>query len=86
VWNHDTHYHELLLRVVPRPCRRALDVGCGLGGFARRLSVEADRVDAIDCDPAVITRAREASTGTENVRFVEADFMTWQEEAYASSR
>jgi SAM-dependent methyltransferase len=76
-WNHNTHYHDLLLQSVPRPCRRALDVGCGLGTFARRLSPLADRVDALDGEPGVITRARELSNGTRNVRFIETDFMTW---------
>jgi SAM-dependent methyltransferase len=62
---------------VPRPCARALDVGCGLGGFARKLSRIADRVDALDSDAAVIDRARDASAGISNLRFVVADFMAW---------
>ena len=37
-WNHNTHYHVRLLQAVPCPCGRALDVGCRLGGFARRLA------------------------------------------------
>lgn len=76
-WNHNTHYHDLLLQSVPRSCRRALDVGCGLGTFARRLSPLADRVDALDEEPGVITRARELSNGARNIRFIETDFMTW---------
>ena len=47
-WNHNTHYHEQLLRAVPRPCRRALDIGCGVGQFARRLASVVEHVDAID--------------------------------------
>jgi hypothetical protein len=30
-WNHNNHYHDLLLKAVPYGCQRALDVGCGLG-------------------------------------------------------
>lgn len=37
-WNHNLHYHAFLLRQVPTPCRRALDVGCETGGFTERLS------------------------------------------------
>jgi hypothetical protein len=37
-WNHNSHYHDLLLAAVPPGCRRALDVGCGLGTFARKLT------------------------------------------------
>lgn len=76
-WNHNVHYHEHLLQAVPRPCRRALDVGCGLGGFARRLAIVAESVDAIDLEPTVICRARELSPGIPNLRFAEADFLTW---------
>lgn len=76
-WNHNTHYQERLLRSVPRTCRRALDVGCGLGAFARRLSTLADEVDAVDEDPAVIRQARELSVHVRNVRFIEAEFMSW---------
>jgi SAM-dependent methyltransferase len=81
-WNHNTHYHDQLLRAVPRPCRRALDVGCGLGGFARRLAGVAEQVDAIDRDPAVIPRARALSAGVRNLRFCEADFLRWAEGPY----
>lgn len=77
-WNHNSHYHERLLHAVPHPCRRALDVGCGLGGFARRLASVAEQVDAIDREPNVVSRARALSSGIRNLRFVEADFLTWQ--------
>jgi SAM-dependent methyltransferase len=76
-WNHNTHYHDLLLESVPRPCRRALDVGCGLGTFVRRLSPLVDHVDAIDGDVDVIRQARDLSTGSRNVRFIHGEFMSW---------
>jgi SAM-dependent methyltransferase len=76
-WNHNAHYHERLLQALPRPCRRALDVGCGLGSFARRLASVAEQVDAIDREPSVVSRARELSSGIHNLRIVEADFLTW---------
>jgi SAM-dependent methyltransferase len=78
-WNHNSHYHELLLQAVPRPCVRALDAGCGLGGFSRRLAHHAEQVDAIDRDPAVVARAQELSTRVRNLRVVEADFLAWPE-------
>ncbi|HYM62031.1 MAG TPA: class I SAM-dependent methyltransferase [Thermoanaerobaculia bacterium] len=76
-WNHNAHYHERLLEAIPRPCRRALDVGCGRGSFARRLASVAEHVDAIDLEPGVVSRARELSSGISNLRIVEADFLTW---------
>jgi hypothetical protein len=30
-WNHNVHYHGVVLRNVPRGCGEALDVGCGDG-------------------------------------------------------
>jgi 2-polyprenyl-3-methyl-5-hydroxy-6-metoxy-1,4-benzoquinol methylase len=76
-WNHNTHYHDRLIAAVPRPCRRALDVGCGHGAFARRLGQVADSVDAIDGDAVVLQSARDLSTEARHIRFIDADFMTW---------
>jgi SAM-dependent methyltransferase len=76
-YNHNEHYADLLLLQVPSDCRKALDVGCGDGGFARRL---ADRFSAavtgIDKDRAMIERAR-GLAGDRSIRFVEADFMRY---------
>jgi SAM-dependent methyltransferase len=74
---HTACYYDVLLRAVPRPCGRALDIGCGTGAFSRALSHLADRVDAIDRDPDVIERARSASAGISNLRFACTDFMTY---------
>ncbi len=76
-WNHNSHYHDVLLRAVPRPCGRALDVGCGQGDFARRLAVVADRVDAIDRDAAMIAAVRQRCADLPNVHVVQADFLRW---------
>lgn len=47
-FDHNDHYHRLLLRQVPRNCGAALDVGCGTGRFARRLARLGMEVDAVD--------------------------------------
>lgn len=69
VFNHNDHYHPLLLRHVPPGARRALDVGCGTGLFAGRLAARGLVVDAVDPAREVI----EAAPATEGVRFVHAD-------------
>ncbi|MGI9005922.1 MAG: class I SAM-dependent methyltransferase [Streptosporangiaceae bacterium] len=56
-WNHNVYYHRLLLRYLPRPCKEALDVGCGAGAFAVELAKRAEHVDALDRSPAMIEEA-----------------------------
>jgi SAM-dependent methyltransferase len=72
-FNHNDFYHRFLFRRLPPRCDRALDVGCGEGLFARRLARHARSVDAVDRSPEMIARARRLSSGTPNIRFVEAD-------------
>ncbi len=57
-WDHNAYYHRLLLRQVPSPCHRALDVGCGGGAFAAKLAAVVDHVDALDRSPAMVEAAR----------------------------
>ncbi|GGX47016.1 class I SAM-dependent methyltransferase [Streptomyces noursei] len=71
-FDHNDHYHRLLLRQVPRSCTAALDVGCGTGRFAQRLAALGIEVDAIDPAPEVIAQARahaERSGGAHAPRF-----------------
>ncbi|GHE60188.1 class I SAM-dependent methyltransferase [Streptomyces capitiformicae] len=75
-FDHNDHYHRLLLRQVPRNCGAALEVGCGTGRFARRLAGMGIEVDAVDPSEEVIAEARalsESAGGTRNPRFRQAD-------------
>jgi 2-polyprenyl-3-methyl-5-hydroxy-6-metoxy-1,4-benzoquinol methylase len=60
-WNHNTHYHDIVLRNVPRGCGEALDVGCGDGLLARRL---APRAAHVTCAAPAAGRARRSPTPT----------------------
>ena len=75
-WNHNTHYHPLVLGAVRSGCQRALDVGCGEGQLARELHRAVPQVVAIDSDEPVIGRARQLDNGT-GVEYVEGDFLTY---------
>jgi len=57
-WDNNSYYHERLLRALPRPCERVLDVGCGKGVFAAKLAARARHVDALDVSAEMIEQAR----------------------------
>ncbi|THC53237.1 class I SAM-dependent methyltransferase [Streptomyces sp. A1499] len=69
-FDHNDHYHRLLLRKLPPHGRTALDIGCGTGRFARLLAARGYEVDALDPAPDVIAAARAAGGGP---RFRTAD-------------
>ena len=60
-WNRNAHYHDRLLAALPVDCRRVLDVGCGLGTFARRLARVVEHVDALDRDRDALAQAERLS-------------------------
>jgi SAM-dependent methyltransferase len=72
-WDHNAYYHRLLLRYLPRPCERVLDVGCGAGALAATLAGRAAHVDALDRSAAMIELARRAVPG--NVACILGDVM-----------
>ncbi|MEU0410938.1 class I SAM-dependent methyltransferase [Streptomyces griseorubiginosus] len=72
-WNHNVHYHRLVLDAVPDGCRAALDVGCGDGLLVRKLAERAASVTGVDRSPEMIRQARVAASG--NVTFLEADYL-----------
>lgn len=57
-WNHNIHYHRLVLDAVPRSARTALDVGTGNGLLAADLQGRVPHVVGIDQDPTVLSAAR----------------------------
>jgi SAM-dependent methyltransferase len=73
-WDHNTYYHDRLLRALPGHCERVLDVGCGTGAFAARLATRANQVDALDRSPVMIEAARLAVPA--NVTCILADIRT----------
>jgi SAM-dependent methyltransferase len=72
-WNHNVHYHRLVLDAVPEGCGTALDVGCGDGLLARKLALKALSVTGVDRSPEMIRQARAQATG--NVTFLEGDYL-----------
>ncbi len=74
-WNHNIHYHSVVLATVPDDASDALDVGCGEGLLTRRLRQQVRRVVGIDRDEPSLALARTQSQ--EDVTYVLGDFMTY---------
>ena len=72
-WNHNSHYHDFLLKHVPQPCSNALEIGCGTGTFARLLASRAERVLALDLSAKLIQIAKERSKAFKNIAYLLAD-------------
>ncbi|WP_063045516.1 class I SAM-dependent methyltransferase [Nocardia pseudovaccinii] len=72
-WSHNAYYQRFLIRQLPTPCTRVLDVGCGAGAFAGELARRAEHVDAIDRSAVMIDAAQQAVP--ENVRCILGDVL-----------
>ncbi len=57
-WNHNIHYHRIVLDAVPAGARTALDVGTGDGLLAAALHTLVPGVTGIDSDAGVLAAAR----------------------------
>lgn len=76
-WDHNSHYHDFLLRHVPAPCSESLEIGCGTGAFTRLLAARSDGVLALDLSPNMIRIAEEQSAQFPHIDFRVANFMAY---------
>ncbi|MGB1252087.1 MAG: class I SAM-dependent methyltransferase [Candidatus Promineifilaceae bacterium] len=76
-WNHNSHYHDLILRQLPHSFGAALDIGSGTGDFAIRLAKRAQRVDAVEMDAQAVSVARTRCAAFENITLVTNDFLSY---------
>ena len=74
-WNHNTHFHPLLLRLVPRGGAAALDIGTGDGRFAAMLAHRFVEVSALDPDPAQVAASGDRCRGLSNVTVRQATLL-----------
>ncbi|MFF4896859.1 class I SAM-dependent methyltransferase [Streptomyces sp. NPDC001068] len=73
-WNHNVHYHPVVLDAVPPGCRAALDVGCGDGLLATALAARAESVTGVDRSAEMIRLAQKRDDPG-NVTFLEGDYL-----------
>ena len=76
-WDHNSHYHNYLLKHLPAHCADALEIGCGTGAFSRLLAQRSERVLALDLSPQMIRVAQERSAQYLNICYPVADVLEW---------
>ncbi|QPZ38951.1 class I SAM-dependent methyltransferase [Paramicrobacterium chengjingii] len=73
LWNHNIHFHRVVLEAIPHSATSALDVGTGNGMLARDLRERLPDVTAIDVDAPILAAAQRTHAG---INWVLADAMT----------
>jgi predicted TPR repeat methyltransferase len=68
-------YQSLLSMLPRRPYRNALDIGCGLGTFARMLAPHAGSVLGTDISGTAVERARALSVAQANLHYACLDVL-----------
>jgi len=56
-WNHNEYFHGWILRSLPARRRAAIDVGCGTGVLAGKLTLQFARVTGIDANASMAAAA-----------------------------
>ncbi|MEH2423597.1 MAG: class I SAM-dependent methyltransferase [Nostoc sp.] len=77
-WNHNSHYHNFLLKQLPSDCKNVLDIGCGTGLFSRLLAKRVDKVIAIDLSPKMIEIAKQKSRQYPKIDYQVANILQWE--------
>jgi len=71
-WDHNRQYERIMLNEVPLDSY-VLDIGCGTGELAKKLSETTKQVDAIDLSPVMIEQAMKRHSA-ENINYKVVDF------------
>lgn len=72
--DHNSRYHALLLRYLPRQRRSVLDVGCGTGDLLELLLPYFKETNGVDLSHEMFLRARKRFLQNKKVKLREADF------------
>jgi len=82
-YHYQRRKYEVVASLLPTggKVRRALDLGCGLGGLSRLLADRADSVLGLDVAQSAIERARAAGIGRlSNIEFKQGDVLALPQE------
>lgn len=80
-WNHNEHFHGWILRNLPARRQAAVDVGCGAGVLAGKLSPRFARVTGIDADEGMAAAAGARLAGDPGVSIMRCRFEEFAESA-----
>lgn len=69
-WNHNTHYHKLLLRKLPETRDFALDIGSGFGLYSFKLSSLFKAVFSLEPNKESIDFSRSKYESQDNIKFI----------------
>jgi SAM-dependent methyltransferase len=75
-WDHNRHYHPLVLAAVPPGAAWALDAGCGEGRLARELARAVPHVVALDRHGPALAEARRRDDSGGRVAYVRGDLLS----------
>lgn len=72
-WDHNAHYHRWIMRRLPQPPARVLEVGCGDGVFLQLLAGAGYDVVGLESDPstALLAQAQVAESPRASVEAVD---------------
>lgn len=73
-WSHNDHFHSWIIANLPKPCRTALDVGCGRGELLAALAPHVEQVIGNDIDVAMREQAARRCAGLPNVTITGGDW------------
>ena len=76
-WNHNTHYHPVILDAIPPGCQRVLDVGSGEGTLTRELRQLVPEVTGIDSDHTSIATAQ-AHPDASDIQYIQGDALAYE--------
>lgn len=74
-WNHNTHYHKLILRHLPETHDSALDIGSGSGLFSFILSSTFKEVFSLEPDQKSISYSKSKYKCQNNIVFIDGSFL-----------
>jgi len=72
-WNHNIHFHRVVIDAIPAGATSALDVGTGNGMLAQELRERLPEVTAVDIDATVLADA--AAEHGDDIAWTHADVM-----------